>query len=89
MLDEESNVSSVTAACSKDLHREEMFGRGGGYAKPGMIEDAFGRRISARGDIDARLLVEPPGRQPEFPGKGAGLIQHDAVGFEDRVDVAG
>jgi hypothetical protein len=54
-----------------------------------MVEDVLGCGISARGDVDACLLIEPPGWQSEFPGEGAGLVQRDAVGLEDRVDVAG
>lgn len=84
-----SSASRRRAAGGEYLHRQEVFVRGGGHSKPGMVEDALGRGISARGDVDACLLIEPPGWQSEFLGDGAGFVQHDAVGLEDCVDVAG
>ena len=54
-----------------------------------MIEDASGARIAAWRDVNAGLLVQPPGRQAEFCRYGAGLFQDCTMRLEDRVDVAG
>jgi len=41
------------------------------------------------GDVDAGLLIQPPGRQPEIVGDPSGLLQDDSVGQEPGIDIAG
>src|SRR5262245_60905926 len=53
-----------------------------------MVKDLRCVGVLAACDICAGLLVEPPTRQPEFGGCRPRFLQHDAVGLENRVDVA-
>lgn len=54
-----------------------------------MIEHPGCRRVPARGDVGAGLLVQPPPRKPKLGRYGQGLFVHDAVRLEQRVHVTG
>jgi hypothetical protein len=59
------------------------------HPKPGMVEHARGVGVTARCDVDAGLLVEPPLRQAELVSDGSGLVEHHTVRSKYGVDVAG
>jgi hypothetical protein len=52
-----------------------------------MIEYPALAGVFFAGDVDARLLVQPPVGESEVIRDLSGLVQDDSVGLEDRVDV--
>ena len=54
-----------------------------------MIEYAALPDIILARDIDARLLVQPPARQPEIISDPQSLFMDDPVRHEPRIDIAG
>ena len=64
-----------------------MSRRGRHYTQSRMIEHPALTGIFFPGDINARLLVEPPERESEILGNLAGFFQHNSVRHEHGVDI--
>ncbi len=72
----------------EDLHRQQMLRGCGRHPQPGVVEHPRSGSVTARRDINAGLLVEPPLRQAEFPGDRSGLIQDYTMRLKDSIDIA-
>src|SRR6478736_8833920 len=57
------------------------------HAQSGMIEYPALASVFFAGDVDARLLVQPPVGQSEVIRDLSGLVQDDSVGLEHRIDI--
>src|SRR5580658_2384941 len=66
-----------------------MSWRGRHYAQSRVIEYAALTGVFFPGDVNARLLVEPPAGLSEILGNLAGLFQDDSVWHEHGVDITG
>lgn len=55
----------------------------------GVVEHAAFAEVVLAGDVDAGLLVQPPGRQPQVVSDSPGLFQDDSVRQEPGIDIAG
>jgi hypothetical protein len=77
---EQAKIVNITYPGRKRLHREDMLRRSCHHPQPRMIEHAAFPGIILPGDINARLLVQPPRRQAKIFRDPAGLLQHDAMG---------
>jgi hypothetical protein len=88
-LDELTDVLRVAGPGGECLHRKQVLRRGSEHPEAGMVEHPGCRRIPARGDIRASLLIQPPPGQAKLGRDGQCLFMHDAVRFEQRIHVAG
>jgi hypothetical protein len=53
-----------------------------------MVEHAALARVVLSGDVHACLLVQPPVGKAEIVRDSPGLLDHDPVRYEPRIDIA-
>jgi hypothetical protein len=83
------DVLRIAGPGGERFHRQQVLRRRSEHAKPWMVEHPGRRRIPARGDIGAGLLVQPPPGQAKLGRYSQCLIVHNTMRFEQSIHVAG
>jgi hypothetical protein len=88
-LDELTDVLRIAGPGGECFHREQMLWRGSEHTKAGMVKHPGCRRIPARSDVGASLLVQPPPGQAKLGCYGQCLFMDNAMRFEQCIHVTG